>query len=75
MIYEKTILIDDKLRRGDLDGVAEMVIGLRKEYDKLVACVRPAALTPRANPAHVFRVAHPQRRLQLRFDNDLLTFS
>ena len=37
MIYEKTILIDDKLRRGDLDGVAEMVISLRKEYDLLVA--------------------------------------
>jgi len=41
MIYEKTILIDDKLRRGDLDGVAEMVIGLRKEYDKLVAAAGP----------------------------------
>ena len=41
MIYEKTILIDDKLRRGDLDGVDEMVIGLRKEYDKLVAASGP----------------------------------
>jgi HPt (histidine-containing phosphotransfer) domain-containing protein len=37
MIYEKTVLIDDKLRRGDLDGVAEMVISLRREYDWLVA--------------------------------------
>ena len=36
-IYEKTILIDDKLRRGDLDGVAELVLNLRKEYDRLVA--------------------------------------
>jgi histidine phosphotransfer protein HptB len=36
-VYEKTILLDDKLRRGDLDGVAEMVISLRKEYDLLVA--------------------------------------
>lgn len=37
MIYEKTILIDDKLRRGDIEGVAAMVADLRKEYDLLVA--------------------------------------
>lgn len=37
MIYEKTMLVDDKLRRGDLDGVAELVVNLRKEYDRLVA--------------------------------------
>jgi HPt (histidine-containing phosphotransfer) domain-containing protein len=36
-IYEKTTIIDDKLRRGKLDGVAEMVISLRKEYDLFVA--------------------------------------
>jgi HPt (histidine-containing phosphotransfer) domain-containing protein len=41
MIYEKTIIVDDKLRRGDLVGVAEMVIDLRKEYDKLVAAAGP----------------------------------
>jgi HPt (histidine-containing phosphotransfer) domain-containing protein len=35
-IYEKTTIIDDKLRRGDMDGVAEMVADLRKEYDRLV---------------------------------------
>jgi len=37
MIYEKTTIIDDKLRRGDLDNVAEMVTSLRKEYDLLLA--------------------------------------
>ena len=37
MIYEKATLIDDKLRRGNLDDVAEMVINLRKEYNLLVA--------------------------------------
>jgi HPt (histidine-containing phosphotransfer) domain-containing protein len=36
-IYDKTTIVDDKLRRGDLDGVAEMVTSLRKEYDLLVA--------------------------------------
>jgi HPt (histidine-containing phosphotransfer) domain-containing protein len=36
-IYEKTTLVDDKLRRGDLDGVTEMVVSLRKEYDLLLA--------------------------------------
>ncbi len=36
-IYEKTTIVDDKLRRSDLDGVAEMVVSLRKEYDQLVA--------------------------------------
>lgn len=33
MLYEKVTVIDDKLRCGDLDGVAEMVISLRKEYE------------------------------------------
>lgn len=37
MIYEKTIVVDDRLRRGDLRGVSEMVVSLRKEYDLLVA--------------------------------------
>jgi len=36
-IYEKTTIVDDKLRRGDMDGVAKMVVSLRKEYDQLVA--------------------------------------
>ena len=36
-IYEKTTLVDDKLRLGDLDGVAKLVTDLRKEYDRLVA--------------------------------------
>ena len=36
-IYEKTTIIDDKLRRGNLDGVSEMVADLRKEYDQLIA--------------------------------------
>jgi HPt (histidine-containing phosphotransfer) domain-containing protein len=37
MIYEKASIIDDKLRFGDLDGVAEMVVRLRNEYDLLLA--------------------------------------
>ena len=36
-IYEKITIVDNKLRRGDLDDVAEMVVNLRKEYDLLVA--------------------------------------
>lgn len=36
-IYEQTILIDDLLRCGELDGVAEMVAGLRKSYKLLIA--------------------------------------
>jgi len=40
-VYEQTILIDDKLRCGDLDGVAEMVVSLRKEYDQLLAAAGP----------------------------------
>ena len=38
-IYEKTTIIDEKLRRGDLGGVAEMVMSLRKEYDQLIATI------------------------------------
>lgn len=37
VLYEKTTLIDDKLREGDLDGVAEMVADLREEYDRFAA--------------------------------------
>lgn len=36
-IYEQATFIDDKLREGDLEGVAELVTGLRKHYDQLAA--------------------------------------
>jgi len=36
-IYELTRIIDDRLRRGELDGVKKMVGCLRKEYDGLAA--------------------------------------
>jgi len=36
-IYELASSIDDKLRRGILDGVDDMLVSLRKAYDKLSA--------------------------------------
>jgi HPt (histidine-containing phosphotransfer) domain-containing protein len=36
-IYELASNIDDKLRRGILDGVDDMLASLRKAYDKLSA--------------------------------------
>jgi HPt (histidine-containing phosphotransfer) domain-containing protein len=36
-IYEQTRLIDDRLRRNELGGVAELVVLLRKEYNSLAA--------------------------------------
>ncbi len=36
-IYEHTRIIDDRLRQGELDDVAELVAGLRSAYDRLVA--------------------------------------
>lgn len=36
-IYALTSIIDDRLRRGELDGVKEMVRRLRKEYDGFAA--------------------------------------
>lgn len=35
-IYDLTVQIDDRVRVGNLDGVAEMVKQLYKEYEKLV---------------------------------------
>ncbi len=36
-IYEQTRIIDDRLRRGELGGVAELVARLRKSYNSLAA--------------------------------------
>ncbi len=36
-IYEHVRIIDDKLRRGDLSGVATLVAGLRTAFDRLKA--------------------------------------
>jgi len=43
MICEKATAIDEKVRRGDLEGAEEMVVALRKEYDRLLAAANKTA--------------------------------
>jgi len=39
-IYEQIMLIDDLLRCGELNGVAEMVAKLRKSYEHLIVAAQ-----------------------------------